>query len=61
MSLLQAAAVLASAAAAIVDLYGQLAAVQKQLQQQQWQSTLTQVVQRQLPKLREWCSMQVST
>lgn len=50
---------LAAAAAAIVDLYGQMGDVQKELQQEQWRSELSQVLQRQLPQIRKWNSMQV--
>ncbi|KAF6260504.1 hypothetical protein COO60DRAFT_1459673 [Scenedesmus sp. NREL 46B-D3] len=49
---------IAAAAAAVVDLCGELQALRGHLQQEQWRVELEQVLQRQLPKLQAWADLQ---
>jgi hypothetical protein len=58
---LQANTAIAAAAAAVVDLYGELQALRGHLQHEQWRAELEQVLQRQLPKLTAWADLQVRT
>jgi hypothetical protein len=50
----------AAAAAAVVDLSGQLLKTQDQSQQSAWQAQLQHVLQQQLGKLQAWGDLQVS-
>jgi hypothetical protein len=58
---LQANSAMAAAAAAVVDLCGELQALRGHLQHEQWRVELEQVLQRQLPKLKAWADLQVRT
>lgn len=50
---------MAAAAAAVIDLSGELLALRAHLAQEQWKSELTGVVVQQLPKLKQWAQLQV--
>jgi hypothetical protein len=55
----QANTAMAAAAAAVVDLCGELQALRRHLQHEQWRVELEQVLQRQLPQLKVWADLQV--
>lgn len=50
---------MAAAAAAVVDLYGQLLRLKAQAKQSAWQSQLETVLQQQQTKLQAWAEAQV--